>query len=294
MNGSPRSSMITQQTLALHNSCQFSELSGATLNKVSVITVVLNDPEGLETTIRSVLQQNHNSKEFIVIDGGSQRETIAIIHHYAPQIDQWISEPDQGLYDAMNKGLYLAKGDWIQFLNAGDTYSNSDSLSTLMHHADLCSDAIYGDHIAKYPTWNKPMRSNSIADIPLRSFCCHQALLVNTSVARELRGFQEGLWPASDYDFVCRLYKRGSTFSYVPITFVDYECGGISDKNAAKSRWQEWKISRYHFGISSRSIVYFSIGLISACANLTLRWMGMSWISDSIRKMIHRIKSRRR
>lgn len=96
--------------------------------KISVITVVYNDSNGLEYTIQSVLSQTYNSIEYIVIDGGSNDGTIDIIKKYESQIDIWKSEPDEGIFDAMNKGVRLASGEWLNFMNAGDRFADNKVL----------------------------------------------------------------------------------------------------------------------------------------------------------------------
>ena len=101
------------------------------MKKISVITVVYNDSKGLEYTIQSVLSQTYNSIEYIVIDGGSNDGTLDIIKKYESQIDIWKSEPDEGIFDAMNKGARLASGEWLNFMNAGDRFVDNNVLERI-------------------------------------------------------------------------------------------------------------------------------------------------------------------
>ncbi len=97
-------------------------------HKVSIITIVYNDAKGLERTIKSVINQTFTDYEYIIIDGGSTDGTIEIIKKYSAQITKWISEPDKGIYDAMNKGIKMADGEWISMMNAGDIFADSHVL----------------------------------------------------------------------------------------------------------------------------------------------------------------------
>jgi glycosyltransferase involved in cell wall biosynthesis len=99
------------------------------VDSVSVVTVVLNDPVGLQRTIESVITQTHANIEFIVIDGGSRNETLAVIERYRDAITSCVSEPDKGIYDAMNKGIRLATCEWYILMNAGDVFATVDTVA---------------------------------------------------------------------------------------------------------------------------------------------------------------------
>lgn len=95
--------------------------------KISVITVCYNAVDTLEKTIQSVLEQTYHNIEYIIIDGGSTDGTVEIIHRYVDYLAYWVSEPDRGIYDAMNKGIERATGEWVNFMNAGDYFYNYDT-----------------------------------------------------------------------------------------------------------------------------------------------------------------------
>lgn len=109
--------------------------------KVSVITIGLNDPVGVEKTIQSVLAQTYRNIEFIVIDGGSKEETLEVLQNYSQHFTHFVSEPDHGIYDAMNKGLALSSGDWYIMMNAGDVFYSlsviSDSMQKIFENPDI-------------------------------------------------------------------------------------------------------------------------------------------------------------
>lgn len=263
------------------------------LARVSIVTVVLNDPEGLEATLGSVAAQDHPGVEQIVIDGGSRPPTLDVIAGHRGRIAQFVSEPDRGLYDAMNKGLRLATGTWVQFLNAGDTFRSPTALSSFLAQADPTADALYGDHLARYPGWDRPMRAGTLAVIDHRGFCCHQALLVRTALAHELGGFREDRWPAADYDFMCRLALRRPSAQHIPQELVTYQCGGLSERNALRSRWIEWAISREHFGGSLRRDLNFCVFILAAGVHRLLGICKLDSFSTTLRKLIHRFGAAR-
>lgn len=96
--------------------------------KISIITIVFNDAEGLERTIKSVINQTFIDYEYIIIDGGSTDGSVNVINKYKNKISKWISEPDKGIYDAMNKGIKIASGEWINMMNAGDCFADDNVL----------------------------------------------------------------------------------------------------------------------------------------------------------------------
>ena len=107
--------------------------------KYSIITINYNNRDGLEMTINSVLEQTYKDFEYIIIDGGSTDGSLEVIKKHAAQIDYWVSEPDNGIYNAMNKGIRKATGDYLNFMNSGDTYHTSSVLGDI---ANLDSESI--------------------------------------------------------------------------------------------------------------------------------------------------------
>jgi glycosyltransferase involved in cell wall biosynthesis len=117
---------------------------------ITVITVARNCEDTIEDTIVNVINQKFRNIEYIIIDGASSDNTLEIIKKYERSIDYWISELDNGIYDAMNKGIDLATGDWINFMNAGDSFYNYNLFSTIFDQFEYNKfDVIYGDFIAK-------------------------------------------------------------------------------------------------------------------------------------------------
>jgi len=112
------------------------------LPKVTVVTVTYNAEQYLEQTIKSVIEQDYSNIEYIIIDGGSTDRTLEIIKKYEKYLAYWVSEPDDGIFYAMNKGIEVATGDWINFLNAGDTYVNKNILSKVISQTEGETDII--------------------------------------------------------------------------------------------------------------------------------------------------------
>ena len=115
--------------------------------KVSIITVTFNAEKVLERTLRSIKKQDYNNIESIIIDGASTDGTLKIVEKYSDVVTKWISEKDNGLYDAMNKGISLATGDYVWFLNAGDTICKSDVLNYFFSKESFMRDVYYGETV---------------------------------------------------------------------------------------------------------------------------------------------------
>ena len=125
---------------------------------VSVITVVFNGDEHLEETIKSVIKQTYDNVEYIIIDGGSTDSTDNIIKKYEKQIDYWVSEKDDGIYDAMNKGVCFAEGEWLCFMNSGDTFFNQN---TLLDLAEFLKDKIKLFIYSDVELWDQKVNASS-------------------------------------------------------------------------------------------------------------------------------------
>nr|WP_263458985.1 glycosyltransferase family 2 protein [Bathymodiolus platifrons methanotrophic gill symbiont] len=141
------------------------------------MTVVFNGAEHLEQTINSVIGQTYDNVEYIIIDGGSTDNTLEIIKKYEGQIDYWVSEPDGGIYDAMNKGTGLATGEWVNFMNAGDWFMRNDTINSIFRN-NIKSDLVYGDHEIRYSTLNKSVKAKSVLEIFKGMPFCHQSMLI--------------------------------------------------------------------------------------------------------------------
>ena len=185
---------------------------------ISVITIVFNGAGLLEKTIRSVTGQSYPNIEYLIIDGGSTDGTTNIIRQHEQQVSYWISEPDRGIYDAMNKGLALATGDFVWFMNTGDRIYSDDTLEKIFHSGPASGDPpdlaliYYGDTMivdAEYREVGlRRLRPPEV--LTWKSFkkgmvVCHQAILVNRQIAEP---FDPQYSHSADYDWVLRAIGR--------------------------------------------------------------------------------------
>lgn len=186
----------------------------------SVITVVFNNRDGFFRTAQSVLQQAGAEWEWIVIDGGSTDGTAEMVQSYADRTAFCCSEPDGGIYDAMNKGLARANGEFVVFMNSGDRFAGSNSLR-------LVSEAIAGAEpgigmvlgAARFelsPTYSYVQLSRSLDPYVLHSLpTSHQAMYFRTELHRQTP-FDPSIRIAADYDAICRMFRINSKAAYVP------------------------------------------------------------------------------
>lgn len=224
-----------------------SRLGGVT---ISIITVVFNGVKDIEETINSVLSQTYSNVEYILIDGGSTDGTLEVIHKYQNKISRWISERDQGIYDAMNKGVSLAQGDWVNFMNCGDRFASPDILETLAK-LDLNNyDLIYGDAIMEYNSFSRLYPKYPLRQIWKEMPFCHQALFMKTVLLKE-NPFNLNYKLSADYDFIYKSVISNRKFLFVDkvICYFSYK-EGASVGNPLKSILERKSIAlSYEFKI---------------------------------------------
>lgn len=196
---------------------------------VSIVTVNRNMADGLARTIESVAQQDFTSFEYIVIDGASTDKSVEVIRRNSDSIDRWESAPDHGIYDAMNKGVSLTRGEWVLFLNGGDTFANNDVLSAIMAVAKPGDDILYGAARVRYATGAKRIATAfEPNNLPYGMICSHQALFSRRELLTAYP-FSVGKI-RSDYEFLVRCCAEGRVFHRVPIIVAEIDAGGLSDR----------------------------------------------------------------
>lgn len=189
--------------------------------KVTVVTVCYNAAETIEKTMLSVINQTYDNVEYLIIDGGSKDETLSIIKKYENKISKWISELDKGIYDAMNKAIKMATGEWINFMNAGDSFASNDVLEKIFK-TEYTENVkfLYSDNYYLHPNGNKVLAHH---DHTIPSVL-HQSAIYRPSLHREY-GFY-AVTPKiiiSDFLFFCMIpetyYKKVDTI--ISVNTVD-------------------------------------------------------------------------
>jgi glycosyltransferase involved in cell wall biosynthesis len=217
---------------------------------VSIVTIVLNNSEKIESTIKSVLIQSYTNIEYIIIDGGSTDGTLMIIDNYKNKISKILSEPDKGIYDAMNKGIALSTGEWIIFLNSGDRFSEGNVLSGIFNSNAVqtrSADIIYSDVIIDNGSRKKIRKAKSLRTFWHGLPFSHQSCIVRTKFVKQVP-FSTQYKICSDYDSLYPLYLRKSIFFYYenPISIIDITTG-ISRNCDYKFLYKEFlTISKKH------------------------------------------------
>ena len=202
--------------------------------KLSIITVNLNNRDGLKRTIDSVVSQTFTDYEWIVIDGGSNDGSRELIEQYSDHFAYWCSEPDKGIYNAMNKGIAHAKGEWLQFLNSGD-WLYEDTIFEKVFSREYDADVVYGDvalinpntltisHIEKEPEQInlKYLYSHTL---------CHQSSFYKNTVFKQYK-YNENYRICSDWELYLILLANNYKFQHIPFIMVNYVLGGTCDQN---------------------------------------------------------------
>lgn len=210
---------------------------------ISVVTVVLNDPEGLSNTIKSVALQTYGSLQLLVVDGGSDDATMCVISELAKYVDICISEPDNGIYDAMNKGLRVATGEWIIFMNAGDVFADKTVIDNIFSKPIPSHIGIlFGDTLVEHIAGQQEYIEARIDAINHRMPCCHQSIFVRAELHKS-KEFNLKYLYAADFAFLIESYRAGVPFSYVDRTISRVRYGGFSNKNQEAVLWEYYLIS---------------------------------------------------
>lgn len=224
---------------------------------ITVITVVWNSNELIEQTILSIVNQSYSNIEYIIIDGGSTDGTLDIIKKYECCIDFWKSEPDKGIYDAMNKGIALATGEWINFLNAGDVFfDNSTTNDVVFEIIKRHVDIIYGDFIAFNDSLGASLlvKAKSLKTIFRGNIFSHQSCFIRSVVLRD-NLFDIKYKIAADYNQMLSLFLKRKVFFYMSIPFAVMNTDGISYSNM-KTYIEQMKIVHFYKPYSYNLLFY--------------------------------------
>jgi glycosyltransferase involved in cell wall biosynthesis len=219
--------------------------------KLSVITIVYNNVSDIERTMLSVINQSYESIEYIIIDGASTDGTVDIIKKYEDRISFWISEKDKGIYNAMNKGLEIAKGDYVLFMNSGDEIYDSLTVEKVFASSPN-ADIYYGETEMYDENWDSlGKRRHKIPDkFTWRSFkygmnISHQAIYIKKSITTP---YNEKYQLSADIDWIITAAKKANTIVNVQDYVAKYLVGGISKKRHRQSLKERFKIFSNYYG----------------------------------------------
>ena len=186
---------------------------------ITVVTVVFNGQDSIKNTIESCINQSYPNIEYIVIDGASNDSTVEIISNYQSKISYFVSEPDLGIYDAMNKAIKVAKGEWINFMNCGDIFVNHNVLSSV---ADIIAkdkssaDIFYGNTVFKFKDFFLRQKPMDLHKITREMAFCHQSTFVKMDIIKQ-NNFDLKYKLSSDFIMMNRFYNQNKKFKYIDI-----------------------------------------------------------------------------
>jgi putative colanic acid biosynthesis glycosyltransferase len=214
---------------------------------VSIVTVAYNAAATIEATIQSVISQTYGPVEHIIVDGGSSDGTAEIIRRYEQYLGSWVSEEDNGIYDAMNKGVAAARGEWVLFLNCGDTLAGRDVLAKTFSRELPGIDIIFGNTLET--TAGKRLRPPSHVDRGFFYFetLCHQSILARRKLFNRIGTFSPKYRIVADREWLLRAVDAQARFLYIDVDVCLWNPEGFSSANALLSRREVAEFQSKHF-----------------------------------------------
>lgn len=220
--------------------------------KISIITIVYNNVRDIAYTIESVLNQTYPYVEYIIIDGASTDGTLDVVNQYRERISRVVSEKDNGIYDAMNKGLAMATGDYVLFLNSGDELFDKNTIQQVVNKG-RDADIIYGETklVDEQRNILGDRRHKVPAEFDWKSFrygmsICHQAIYVKRTLAEP---YDTQYQLSADVDWVIRAAKKAKSSKNVQTYVAKYLVGGATQKKHRQSLKERYQIFKKHYGV---------------------------------------------
>ncbi|RZK11393.1 MAG: glycosyltransferase [Flavobacterium sp.] len=220
--------------------------------KISIITVNRNNGKGLENTIRSVANQTYKHLEYLVIDGKSTDESVEVIRRYSDRVDFWCSEPDTGIYNAMNKGIAQAKGTYLLFLNSGDWLVDASVIENLAKNENGEVDLVYGNLQRTFPDGaGDYVEMPGFIDVEtmMHWTLCHPVTLIHYRLFKDYGFYDERLKIVADWAFFFKVLLLGNaTQRHKPVTVTNFIMDGMSSlvENQEKiNKEREWVKNNY-------------------------------------------------
>jgi glycosyltransferase involved in cell wall biosynthesis len=237
---------------------------------ISIITVVKNAEKHLEQTIKSVINQNYDNIEYIIIDGGSTDNTLNIINKYENKIDYLVSEIDKGIYVAMNKGADIATGEWIIFMNAGDNFYENNTIERIFLGKNYDADFIYGDWKIVYNSkFSRIQQAGVIKNLWKGMVFSHQSLFTRSHVFKKYK-FNINNKIGADYEFIYNCYINKHKFYNLHFPVAENLAGGLSDTNRLSSILSRW-LTVHKFSRDFRQDVYYFILFFDTLIRISIK-----------------------
>lgn len=208
--------------------------------KISVVTVCYNSLDMLKKTMQSVDSQTYSNFEYIIVDGNSTDGTPDYLKTYGGKITKYISEPDKGIYDAMNKGVKMSEGDYVIFLNAGDLFADETTLQRIFDGNTYDADVIYGDVIknGKVKPAEKPHNAHKM-------YFCHQSCFTKLECLQQFP-FDTKYKMSADFNFFKMLTLNGKTFKQLDIPVAIFDTTGVSNAKRSKGLKENIEVVKEH------------------------------------------------
>lgn len=220
--------------------------------RLTVITIVFNNVTDIERTMLSVFNQTYSNIEYIIIDGKSTDGTVQLLENYRERLSHFVSEPDRGIYDAMNKGLALAKGDYVLFMNSGDEIYSPETVARVFS-SEPDADIYYGETEMYNQNWESlgQRRHRAPETFSWLSFqygmsVSHQAIYVKRTIAEP---FDTRYQLSSDIDWIIKAAKKASKIVNTRIYVAKYLVGGASKEKHLQSLKERFEIFSKHYGL---------------------------------------------
>lgn len=233
------------------------------MDKISIVTVVFNMKEEFKETIENILSQTYDNLEIIIIDGGSTDGTVDVIKKYDHKIAYWVSESDKNLYHAMNKGIIKASGKWINFMNAGDLYYDTNVIENVFANSDYKeADLLIGKSIIQYDEFRRRYQNGNLSEIWKGSIFKHQSCFIKTEFQR-LNLYNENNRISADFEFFFNTIEisKARTCNLNNIISI-YSGGGLSDKRRIEALMANFRLVQNTFRFSPKVFSFYFLNIL--------------------------------